>query len=39
MARFVERHQDAIADLFGEVLTLLRAQRPRPGRRDRRCRS
>jgi transposase len=34
IARFVERHQEAIAGLFGEVLTLC-AQRSGRGRRDR----
>ena len=38
IARFVERHQDAIAGLFGEVLTLCAQQRAGEGRRDRRRR-
>ena len=35
IARFVERHQDALAGLFGEVLDALRAQRAGEGRGDR----
>ena len=38
IARFVERHQEAIAGLFGEVLDAVRAQRAGQGRRDRRRR-
>jgi|SRR5829696_6729973 len=36
IARFVERHQEAIAGLFGEVLVVVREERPRERRRDRR---
>src|ERR687886_1672016 len=35
LARFVERHEAAIAGLFGDVLTPLRAQRAGEGRGDR----
>src|SRR3954451_1693929 len=35
IARFVERHQDAIAALFGEVLTLCARERAGQGRRHR----
>ena len=35
LARFVERHQDAIAGLFGEVLTLCARSGLAQGRRDR----
>ena len=35
IARFVERHQDAIAGLFGEVLTLCARSRAGEGRGDR----
>lgn len=37
IARFVDRHQDAIAGLFGEVLSLPRHCSVRPSRPDRPC--